>query len=118
LPVINKYFSKMDLKQLFLSWLGEGIGNWDIQYRIHATQRMFQRNFDEKDVLACLGGGIIIEYYEFDFPFPSFLINCKSSSNNPMHLVIGVDKKSKRLYVITVYEPEKTKWSDDFSRRI
>jgi hypothetical protein len=28
-----------------------------------------QRNFDEKDVLACLGGGIIIEYYESDFFF-------------------------------------------------
>ena len=108
----------MDQKASFLSWLGEGIVNWDIRYRVHATQRMFQRNINENDILSCLEGGIIIEYYESDFPFPSFLINGMSGSNNPIHLVIGVDKISKRLYVITVYEPEKTKWDDNFSRRI
>ena len=108
----------MDQKTSFSDWLGEGIENWNILYRFHATRRMFQRNYTENDILVCLENGTIIEYYESDFPFPSFLINGRSNANNPIHLVIGVDKTSKRIYVITVYEPDTTKWNEDFNRRI
>ncbi|MCU0289397.1 MAG: DUF4258 domain-containing protein, partial [Acidobacteria bacterium] len=62
--------------------------------------------------------GTIIERYEDDFPFPSLLINGFSVNRRYLHLVVGVDVPRKRLYIITVYEPDSTKWTDNFSRRI
>lgn len=104
-----------------MSRLTETVGdiqNWDIQYRVHATKRMFQRNVDEEDVLEVLYNGDIIERYEDDFPIPSLLINGQSISGRCLHLVVGIDVSEKRLYIITVYEPEPKKWTNNFSRRL
>jgi hypothetical protein len=94
------------------------IQKWDVQYRVHATKRMFQRNVDEEDVLGVLFNGDIIEQYEEDFPFPSLLINGYSGKGRCLHIVVGIDISEKRLYIITVYEPDPKKWTDNFSRRL
>jgi hypothetical protein len=85
---------------------------------LHATQRMFNRNIDEDDVTRLLYKGAIIENYQADFPFPSVLISGESRNNRPLHAVIGIDKASHRLYVITIYVPDPDKWADNFSWRI
>jgi hypothetical protein len=89
-----------------------------MEFRVHATQRMFKRNFLEADIVQCLEYGYIIEKYDDDLPFPSFLINGKTENSRPLHVVIGVDDNAKRLYIITVYEPDTLKWHDNFNRRI
>jgi hypothetical protein len=101
-----------------LSGIAKDILEWDVQYRVHATKRMFQRNVDDKDVLAILFNGDIIERYEDDYPFPSVLINGRSRKGRYLHIVVGIDISEKRLYIITVYEPEPKKWTDNFSRRL
>ena len=60
-------------------------------------------DFTECDLFSCINGGIIIEEYSDDLPFPSILINGKSLAGRAMHVVIGIDSASKRLYIITVY---------------
>ena len=108
----------MDQFLTFSKWLGVSIKGWDIQYRIHATYRMFQRNIEESEILFILEKGSIIENYEEDLPFPSVLVNGMTNSNRPLHIVVGIDKNAKRLYIITTYEPEQQFWMENYSRRI
>jgi len=98
--------------------LGTRPSSWDIRYRVHATRRMFSRSVSEEDIICLLDNGNIIEDYEDDFPFPSVLLNGVSAKGRPLHAVIGIDVELKRLYIITVYEPDPRKWIEDYSRRI
>ena len=91
---------------------------FEIEYRIHATNRMFQRNIDAEDVEHVMMNGIVIETYFDDFPLPSVLIYGRSYLGAPLHVVAGVNVPERRLVVITVYEPDPEKWTDNFSRRI
>jgi hypothetical protein len=97
--------------------IADDFQNWEIVYRIHATHRMFERNISEDDILLVLEQGAIIEEYHDDFPFPSILINGRSIAEQPLHVIVGIDRSEKRLYIITTYEPDATKWTDNFSRR-
>jgi hypothetical protein len=104
--------------QRFSDWIGLSLGDVDIQYRIHATQRMFSRNIAEKEILHILANGLIIENYENDFPFPSLLVSGNTENNRPLHAVVAIDRRLNRLYVITTYEPNPHKWNVDFTQRI
>ena len=81
-------------------YLGAPFDSWTIEYRLHATQRMFRRSIEEKDVKQVLVNGTIIEEYQTDLPFPSVLINGLSEVNRPLHVVVGIDTDSCRLYLI------------------
>ena len=91
--------------------------NYNIEYRIHATRRIFQRDIHESDVELVLRIGKIIEQYDDDFPLPSVLICGRTSTNRALHLVIGVNKPEQKLVIITAYEPDSNKWTNNFSRR-
>jgi hypothetical protein len=99
----------------FSDKFGLSFDNYNIQYRIHAIQRMFSRNIRENEIIHILLYGFTIEQYDNDYPFPSMLISGITENNRPLH---AVDINEKRLYIITVYEPDPGKWSDDFTRRI
>jgi len=43
-------------------------------YRVHAIERMFQRDIYEHQVESVIENGKIIESYEDDKPYPSFLV--------------------------------------------
>ena len=98
--------------------ISSNIRDWEIIYRIHATQRMYKRNIEEEEIFFVFDNGQIIERYEEDFPFPSVLINGQSSNKRPLHIVVGIDVKEKRLYFISTYESGSQKWADNFSRRL
>lgn len=88
----------------------------NIIYRIHAIQRMFQRNISEKDMRSILTKGEIIEEYADDTPYPSRLI-LGWIGGRPIHIVAADNRAGDEIIIITVYEPDKEKWSDDFKRR-
>lgn len=92
--------------------------NYQIEFRVHATRRMFQRNILEDDVEFALTNGEVIENYEDDFPLPSVLINGRTRENSPLHLVVGINTLEKTIVVITAYTPSAEKWDKNFSRRI
>ena len=93
------------------------IDNYNIAYRLHASERMFEREIDDSDVEYLLTTGEIIERYDDDQPLPSLLINGCRSNNRPLHVVIAINEQEKQLIVITVYEPDPIKWLNNFSRR-
>ena len=84
-------------------------------YRVHAIERMFQRDITEEMVEDVVKNGKIIETYEDDKPYPSFLI-LGFYGELPLHVVYA--KNDDQIIIITVYIPDKTKWSNNFTTRI
>lgn len=84
-------------------------------YRVHAIERMFQRDVNEEDVEYIVRFGEIIESYPKDHPYPSFLI-LGYSDNRALHVVYAQDENNS-IIVITVYEPTLEKWLDDLKTR-
>ena len=94
------------------------IADYDVDYRIHATQRMFRRDIHEDDIELLLKDGKIIERYDDDFPLPSLLLNGRTSKNRPLHLIAAINHTEKKIIIITAYEPDTLRWADDYSRRL
>jgi len=98
--------------------LKQHFDDYKIEYRIHATRRMFQRDIHENGVEKVLKDGNIIEQYDDDFPFPSFLINGINTEGVPLHVVAAINRDELKLVIITVYKPDPLKWKNEFSGRI
>ena len=88
-----------------------------IEFRVHATKRMFERKINQSDILLVIDKGSIIEEYPDDYPFPSVLINGIDSLGKHIHCLVSFDRITKRFYIITVYYPDQQKWQDGFSKR-
>jgi hypothetical protein len=97
--------------------LGEDLGAYRIEYRTHATRRMFERGLFNEDIERVLVEGEIIEDYEEQSPFHHLLLNGKARFGLPVHVVVVVDTSTKTLSIITTYEPNLLKWTANFTRR-
>ncbi len=60
--------------------------------------------------------GETIEGYADDTPYPSRLI-LGWIGQRPIHVVAADNMMDNEIIIITVYEPDKEKWSDNFKRR-
>lgn len=85
-------------------------------YRVHAVERMFQRDIEEMDVEYVIKNGNIIERYIDDKPYPSYLSLGFVNATVPLHVVYAKDDEDNCL-VITVYRPSLEKWKNDFKTR-
>ncbi len=72
---------------------------------------------EEREIHQVLRRGEIIEEYSGDQPFPSCLIYGKTEEERPLHVVCAPFIEENTLVIITVYEPDPTKWID-YRRRI
>jgi hypothetical protein len=84
-------------------------------YRVHAIERMFQRDVDEADVERVIRSGEIIESYPDDQPYPSYLV-LGYTDKRALHVVYAKDE-NETIIVITVYEPTPEKWLEDLKTR-
>jgi len=90
----------------------------DFVYRVHAIERMFQRNISEEIVEQTVKNGKVIEKYLDDKPYLSFLVLDFENSNpdKPIHVVFA--KNKDEIIIITAYRPEKLKWTNNYQTRI
>jgi len=91
--------------------------DYALEYRAHAAHRMFERNIHKNDVEIVLREGDVIERYDKDFPLPSMLISGRTARDRPVHLVVGINPFERKFVIITVYEPDPLRWTENFSRR-
>jgi uncharacterized DUF497 family protein len=84
-------------------------------YRVHAIERMFQRDISEKQVEEVVEYGEIIESYSEDKPYPSFLV-LGYSNDMALHVVYAKDDE-ENIIIITAYKPSFKKWKDDLKTR-
>ncbi|MBI2758404.1 MAG: DUF4258 domain-containing protein [Chloroflexi bacterium] len=90
--------------------------NYSIIYRVHAVQRMFERNISGKKVRQTLETGDVIEDYSAEMPEPGRLI-LGFQGKRPFHVVMSENAGANEITVITVYVPDPGKWKKDFRSR-
>lgn len=86
-------------------------------YRVHAIQRMFERQIQRSVVEAVVDSGTTIESYPEDTPYPSRLV-LGWDRGRPVHVVVADDLEDDETVVITVYLPDPMRWNASFSRRL
>ena len=84
-------------------------------YRVHAIERMFERDISELEVEDTISNGEVIQSYIDDKPYPSFL-SLKHINSKALHVVYALDE-SNAFIVITVYHPDTKIWNDDFKTK-
>jgi hypothetical protein len=87
-----------------------------VVFRVHAIQRMYQRDISEPEVRDVIATGEIVEDYPDDMPYPSRLL-LGWHGQRPLHVVVADNSDDKENIVITVYEPDLAEWEADFKRR-
>ena len=85
-------------------------------FRVHALQRMFERNISAKNISQALQSGETIEDYSSEMPEPSRLV-LSVQGNRPIHVVVSENQTAREVTVITVYIPDTDKWNKDFKSR-
>ena len=87
----------------------------EIIFRLHAVQRMFERNISEIEVREVIEAEDVIERYPDDLPFPSRLL-LGFANHRPLH-VVATQSESGATVIITVYKPAPEQWEQGFRRR-
>jgi hypothetical protein len=85
-------------------------------FRVHAVQRMFERNVSVKRVMEAIQTGAIIEDYSSEMPEPGRLI-LGFQGRRPFHVVVSENPEASETTVITVYIPDPDKWKKDSRSR-
>ena len=85
-------------------------------FRVHAVQRMFERNVSANDVSQALDSGETIEDYSAEMPGPSRLI-LGFQRRRPIHVVTCENLTTNETIIITVYIPDQSRWDKDFKSR-
>jgi hypothetical protein len=85
-------------------------------FRVHAVQRMFERNVSVKKVSQALQSGEMIEDYSPEMPEPSRLV-LGFQGKRPFHVVTSENIDRNETTIITVYLPDPRKWTKDFRNR-
>ena len=95
----------------------ENLKNYDRYYKKHVLKRMVERNIDFESIDQVLQKGRVIKNYPDDEPCPSCLILGFDENEKPLHVVVSLDDKLKRTYLITVYRPDQRIWSENYDER-
>lgn len=85
-------------------------------FRVHAVQRMAERQITVEDVRAVVQTGEVIRDYPDDTPYPSRLI-LGWRGTRPLHVVAADNHDAQETIIITVYEPDPGLWEPDFRRK-
>lgn len=92
----------------------------DCRFTDHARREMDEEPLGRihlEEVLQAIEAGEMIEQYPDDTPYASYLILGHTSIGRPLHIVCAPVNVDRRLIVITVYQPDPSRWSPDFRRR-
>lgn len=93
-----------------------------IQYTVHAAEHLVGRGIRRREVEAVLNTGERIEDYPDDPRGASCLMlgrvgGDEAREERPLHIVAADDDNTEETTIITMYEPDPAKWSDDFRTR-
>ena len=84
-------------------------------YRLHAMERMFQRDISVRQVEDVVQKGEVIESYMDDKPYASYLA-VGYFDDIVLHVVYAKDE-GENIIIITTYEPSLQKWENNFRTR-
>ncbi len=88
----------------------------EFEFSKHAADQTILRNISVQELREVMIEGVIIENYPSDKYEPSCLILGFTKQNRPIHVQCSYPSRLK-VKVITVYEPDPSKWIDFKTRR-
>ncbi|MBI5352446.1 MAG: DUF4258 domain-containing protein [Chloroflexi bacterium] len=87
-----------------------------VLFRVHAVQRLFEREISAKKVRQALENEDVVEDYSEEMPEPSRLL-LGFQGKRPFHVVTSENPEEKIVTVVTVYIPDPNKWKKDYRSR-
>ncbi|MFN0169265.1 MAG: DUF4258 domain-containing protein [Bryobacteraceae bacterium] len=87
----------------------------DYEYSLHAVDQSLLRRITAHEVEEAVAAGEVIEVYPGDKYGPSCLIFGRTLAGRPLHIQCTYPSRVV-LKIITIYEPDETKWIE-FRRR-
>jgi len=107
----------MELKQIqTLQFIRQCVEQRRVYWTYHVNMRMENRFISRRMVLDSAKSYEIIESYPVDKYLPSHLV-CATHGSDIFHVLFAVDVSNNNVRVVTAYQPDKAKWSDDMKRR-
>lgn len=84
----------------------------------HAVERLALHRVSREEVEASLAACIAIEVYpDGHRPLPDCLVLAWLRASDPLHAVIAIDASNDRVFVVTLYRPDPSRWFDDWTCR-
>ncbi len=87
----------------------------NINLTLHVLERFRERGIQIPDIQNVLLHGEIIEQYPNDYPFPSCLELGASIAGTALHVCCGVG--DNKIWIITAYYPDNSRWENDMKTR-
>lgn len=103
------------MKKIDIDEIKEMVRNNKLRWTEHIMIRLLQRNIMQEDVENAILNGEIIEEYENDYPYPSYLVYGIDLKNKVIHVVCG--SNGEELWLITAYYPDNIEWEQDLKTR-
>lgn len=91
-----------------------------VLYTSHAKREMLVEEYGsitDSEVSEAMQKGEIIEDYPDDEPYPSILVLGKTVQGRIIHVVCAYSEVDQLAIIITVYEPDPSRWIDGRTRR-
>ena len=87
-----------------------------IIWTYHANMRLLKRSISRQDILGAVESYEILEDYPQDKYLPSCLVYLKNVGR-VFHFVCALDVVEKKVWIVTVYQPDPQEWDIDYRKR-
>ena len=77
---------------------------------------MAERSIPPETIKQVIQNGSVVKEYPEDTPYPSRLI-LGYEGKRPIHVVSAYNPADDTEYVITAYEPDTVRWTENFTER-
>lgn len=92
--------------------------NRNIRFKKHALVRSVERGIKIDEIVEALQKCQIIVVYPDDKPLKSYLTFGFTENKRPLHIVVALDEIEEYVWIISVYEPDKKKWDETYTKRL
>jgi len=99
------------------AFINEYLNKGNINFKKHALVRIVERKISIQEIEEALLNCNVIESYSEDKPLPSYLVIGFTKNERPLHILVALDKIEGYIWIITVYEPDQTIWSNQMTKR-
>ncbi len=84
----------------------------------HGYDEMVEDGLHAREVLAGIGGAVIVEDYPTYPKGPCVLVLQQDRTGLPIHVVWGIPKgQMSPVVLVTAYRPDPARWTADFMRK-